>query len=300
MPFGLSLSGNVSKEKTTNNRTFNNTTTPIVPDWASGLVQRGAERVDGLFGLDPAGQVAPANPLLLKAADAAGALDGGAGADTSWLKPFMDADTPFASGGKAYNYVDQYLNPYLREVVDSSAADLDTQAGQVRAQQALDLAGSGAFGGSGAALTQSMTEGELARARASTLSGLRSRAYETALDAAAGDAGRATQARIANAQVKLQDQGQKADFGFQALQQQLAAGANQRANIATQADLAGALRSIDQEQRSAPVTNAQQIVALLSGLPISLFTGQSEQGTSRETGTKKTTGVTLGAEAKFG
>ena len=97
----------------------------------------------------------------------------------------------------------------------------------------------------------------------------------------------------------MQDQGQKADLGFRALQQQLAAGANQRANIATQADLAGALRGIDQEQRSAPMTNAQQIVALLSGLPINLFTGQNQQGTSRETSTKKSSGVTVGAKAEF-
>ena len=293
MPFGikLGLSANKSKTTTTQNKSFSNTTTPVAPDWATGLVQRGAGRVEGLFDLDLRSQTAPPNALLNQAAGSAASLTGGTAGDTSWLKPQIGTATPFASGGKAYDFVDRYLNPYLTEVVGASAADFDANSGRVRAQQALDLAGSGAFGGSGAALTQSMTEGELARARGATLSGLRSRGYETALGAASGDADRATQARISNAQLKLQDQAQQVDFGFQAQQQQLVAEASQRANIATQTQVGGAMRTIDQEQRSAPVTNAQQIVALLSGLPISLFTGQSEQGTSTEAGASKTKGV---------
>src|SRR5204863_7838261 len=121
--------------------------------------------------------IAPADPLQTRAGESAAGLTGtpwnydaaadltrGA-ANTTWLDPYMSADTPFASGGKAYDYIDRYQNPFLHEVVDTSAADLDARAGQVRAQQSLDLAGSGAFGGSGAALTQSMSEGESARAR---------------------------------------------------------------------------------------------------------------------------------------
>ncbi len=168
--FGFSLSGSAQKSKTTTDTTnsFTNTTTRNVPQWGSDLVEKGAARVGELFNLDPGGQVAPTNALLTGAAGSAAGLSGSGVADTSWLNPYMAADTPFASGGKAYDYVGRYLNPYLSEVVDASAADMDAQAGTVRAQQALDLAGSGAFGGSGAALTQSMTEGELARARGAT------------------------------------------------------------------------------------------------------------------------------------
>ena len=300
--FGFTLSGSAEKSKSTRDttNTFTNTTTRNVPQWGRDLVEKGAARVGELFDLDPASQVAPANSQILDAAQAAANLPTSASADTSWLKPYMSADTPFASGGKAYDYVDRYLNPYLKNVVDASASDLDAQAGQVRAQQALDLAGSGAFGGSGAALTQSMTEGELARARATTLSGLRSHAYDTALGAAAGDADRATQARISNAQIKLQDQGQKVGFGFQDQQQQLAAQANARANIATQADLGQTLRGIDQQERGAAVTNAQQITALLSGLPIDLFSGTTEQGTSAGTEVTKSKGVKVGGSISGG
>jgi hypothetical protein len=325
MVFGFSLSGSSSNSKTTtkNTGTFNNTTTPIVPDWAKDPVQRAAGRIGGLLNLEPSSLIAPAHALQQKAADGAAALgdaqqdfsaarnltEGAAKAD--WLNPYMAADRLVVSGGKAYDWIDRYKNPYMNEVVDSSAADLDAQAGQVRAQQALDLAGSGAFGGSGAALTQSMTEGELARARASALSGLRSRAFETALGAAAGDADRATQARIANAQNSLQDRAQKVGFGLQSAQQQLQAGqqlanlagndaANQRANIAAQLATGDAMRGVNQQQLLAPVTSAEQIVGLLNNLPIGLFTGQNQQGVSTETGVSKTKGSTIGGSISGG
>lgn len=304
MPFGISLGGNASKSKTTTSNTSatNRTTTPNVPEWGSNLVQRGAQRLGGLFDLDPAERVAPSNGLLDQAAGGAGALSTGAAGNGDWLKPYMEADTPFASGGKARDYVGAYLNPYLKDVVDASAADFDASAGQVRAQQALDLAGAGAFGGSGSALTRSLTEGELSRGRASTLAGLRSRGWETALGAAAGDADRATQARISNAHVRLQDQAQKVGFGFQGRQQALAANADQRANIATQAELGGLMRGIETERRAAPVTTTGQIVAMLSGLPISLFTGESEAETTASSGTSKTkqVGVSASVPGKIG
>ncbi|WP_293907468.1 hypothetical protein [Phenylobacterium sp.] len=319
---GFTFSADAQKTKSTTNSsgTFNNTTTPIVPEWASSLTQGVAGRVGGLLSGDPQSLIAPVQGLQSQAAAGAANLtgmdfnyDGAAdltrgAARTSWLDPHMSADTPFASGGKAYDYVDRYLNPYLNQVVDSSSADLDAHAGQVRAQQSLDLAGAGAFGGSGAALTQSLTEGELARARASTLSGLRSQAYNTALGAAGGDADRATQARIANAQTALQDRAQKVGFGFQGQQQQLQA-ANQlyqlsnahdenlRGNIATQAGIGAALRGVDTETRQAPVTSTQQIVAMLSGLPINLFVGQNEQGTSSQT--VKTSATKVGGGVEF-
>lgn len=280
----LKIGGSKSKTKTTSNSTSNSTTTPVVPQWASSLTQNIAGRVGGLTGLDPQTLVAPAQPLQAQAAAGAASLNAG----SPWLTPYMSSPAPIVAGGKAYNYVDRYLNPYLKDVVDTSAADFDAQAGQVRAQQSLDLAGSGAFGGSGAALTQSMTEGELARARASTLSGLRSRGYETALGAAAGDADRATQARITNAQTALQNRAQQVGWGFQA-------DTNARANIETQAGLGEALRGVDQQQRQAPVSNTQQLVAMLQGLPIGLFTGEQKAGTEKTVGTNKTTEMHLDA-----
>jgi hypothetical protein len=323
MPFGFNLGADIKKSTTNATGTFNTTTTPIVPDWASSLTQGVAGRVGGLVGQDPNGLVAPVHALQQRGADQAAGLGNVAfnydaaadltrgAANTSWLQPYTSSDTPFASGGKASDYVNRYVNPYLGQVVDSTASDLDADAGRVRAQQSLDLARSGAFGGSGAALTQSLTEGELARARATTLGGLRSHAYDAALGAAGGDADRATQARINNAQLALQDRAQKVGFGFQGQQQQLQAGNqlaqlsnamedNTRANVATQTGVGGALRDADQQQRQAPVTSTQQLVAMLSGLPINLFVGQNEQGTRTENSTTKSSGAELKVSGPLG
>lgn len=318
----FSFGGSASHTATVTNKNANSTTTPIVPEWAGNLIQGAAGRVNSLLGVDPQSLVAPVHDLQAQAGRGAANLSGspwnydaaasltGSAANTSWLDGYTAMPTPFASGGKASDYVGNYLNPYLRNVVDATSADLDTHDGQVRAQQALSLAGSGAFGGSGAALTQSMTEGELARARATTLGGLRSQAYDTALTAAGGDAERATQARMANAQTALQDRAQKVGWNFQSQQQQLAAAnqiagisgaydANQRANIDSQARLGATLRGIETEQRQAPFTSSQQIVAMLSGLPISLFTGQQTQSTEKVTGSQDKFEAHAGIEGPF-
>jgi len=54
-----------------------------------------------------------------------------------------------------------------------------------------------------------------------------------------------------------------------------------------------ALRGIDQEQRGAGAANALQVVALLSGLPIDLLSGTTEQGSSSDSGVSKNKGVRL-------
>ncbi|THD80639.1 MAG: hypothetical protein E7812_07875 [Phenylobacterium sp.] len=301
----LSNTGNVSA--------YNSTTTPTAPAWASDLTQNIAGQVGNLTQLNPQSLVAAAQPLQWQAAAGATNLSGDPwnfdtaanitrqAADTSWTQPYLNASAPSASGGQASQWVGNYMDPYLQQVVGATSADLDASDGRVRAQQALDLAGSGAFGGSGAALTQSMTEGELARARATSIGQLESQGYQSAVNAAAGDADRATQAQVANAQMQLQSQQQKAQLQLQAQQQQLQAAnglvglstaydANQRADIGTQQQVGDDLRNINQQQLQAPVTSTQQIVAMLSGLPIQLFTGQQQSGT--QVGGSSTSGST--------
>lgn len=319
MPFGFNLGASHSETSGTSNTQYNSTTTPVVPQWASDLTQGVAGRVGSLLNYDPQSLVAPANTLQTQAGDAASRLSGSpwnfnaaadlarGAANTSWLDGYMNTPTPIASGGKASDYLSNYMNPYLNDVVNATSADLDAHEGQVRAQQALQLAGSGAFGGSGAALTQSMTEGELARARAATLSGLRSQGFNTALGAAQGDAERATQARLADLQANLQDRQQKVNFGLAGQQQQLAAAnalsglssaydANLRGNIGAQQAVGGDLRGVTQAQDQAPFTSTQQIVAMLQGLPIGLFTGS----TTNSTQNTQTKGSTTGVNASIG
>jgi hypothetical protein len=220
-----------------------------------------------------------------------------------------------------------YMSPYTRDVVDSTLRDFDVDAERTRAQQDLDLAGAGAFGGSGAALTKSMTEGELARARASAASVLRDQAFQRGTALSSEDAARRQQAQALNAQLGLQRSSQNAQMAQEravqnaqltqqdwnqrtsallAAQDQRLRGAdalanvstlydqNMRANIETQAGMGAALRDIDQQQRQAPMTSAQQVVAMLSGLPIGLFTG--EQTSSNQSSEQFSDSL----DAKFG
>ncbi|MFN9925589.1 MAG: hypothetical protein ACK53I_01465, partial [Phenylobacterium sp.] len=116
---------------------------------------------------------------------------------------------------------------------------------------------------------------------------------------------RATQARIANAQLALHDRALKIALaeGLGARQLTvadqlagLASGldANRRANIEALGAVGAAQRGIEQAQLSAPLTSTQQIVAMLQGLPIGLFAGETEAGVKSDQSVEKTKGVTLG------
>src|SRR5258708_3928609 len=160
----LKIGGSKSNSSGSSNTQTNSTTTPIVPDWASSLTQNVAGRVGGLLDNNPQSLVAPANYLQNLAGANATNLSG-----TPWdydaaaelTGAVANADTPSIAGN-----ISQFMNPYLKQVVGATSADLDANDGRVRAQQALDLARSGRFGGSGGALTQAAPGGERARGRA--------------------------------------------------------------------------------------------------------------------------------------
>jgi hypothetical protein len=277
----LKIGGSKSSTSGTSNTTTNSTTTPNVPEWASSLTQNVAGRVGGLLGADPQSLVAPANYLQNLAGANATNLSG-----TPWdydaalnlTGAVANSDTPSIADN-----IGQLMNPYLKQVVGATSADLDANDAKVRAQQALDLAGSGAFGGSGAALTQSATEGELARARATTLGTLRSQGFAQALGGA-----------TSQAQLQQQQQAQRLAAAGQFANIAGAYGANQRANIATQTATGDDLRNITQQQDQAPVTSTAQVVAMLNGLPINLFTGQTTNSTASNVSTGSTKGSNWG------
>ena len=102
------------------------------------------------------------------------------------------------------SFMGAYQDPYLRDVVDTTLADFDDNAGQLRARQAAQAAGNKAFGGSRYAIREAQTEGELARGRASTAAGLRSNAFNTAGGLGIADANRVLSADTTNAGNALQ------------------------------------------------------------------------------------------------
>lgn len=274
----LKIGGSKTNSSGSSNTTTSSTTTPNVPDWASSLTRNVAGRVGGLLDNTPQSLVAPANYLQNLAGANATNLSG-----TPWdydaaaqlTGAVANSDTPSIAAN-----LGQFMNPYLKGVVGATSMDLDANDGRVRAQQALDLARSGAFGGSGAALTQSATEGELTRARATTLGALRSQGYAQALSGAASQA-----------QLQQQQQAQRLAAAGQLAAIAGGFGANQRANIATQTATGDDLRNITQQQDQAPVTSTAQIVAMLNGLPINLFTGQTTGGTQSTQTKGQTTNV---------
>jgi hypothetical protein len=303
--------GGAKKTNESGTSSFDKTTTPIVPDWLQQPTQDLVTQNMALGARDPSSYVAGSNPLLDQAQAGAGGLTGTPWAydastdlargvsNTSWADPFVNGDG--GAGAKGSSYIQDYMNPYQKQVVDATSADLTQNEGKVRAQQSLDLARNGAFGGSGAALTRSGTEGELARARASSIGGILSHGFDTAVAAGQGDAGR-----------YLQDQGQRFGFGIDAGNQRLAAGgqiaqnandygANLRANVGVQQGVGDAARGVEQDRLGAPLDLASWQVQNMPPWIQAMF-GEQSSGTGATTGTTSTPfnlGTFFGNNAKL-
>ena len=144
----LKIGGSTSKSNSSTTSQSDRTTTPIVPDWASNLTQSVAGRVGSLVSADPQSWVAPANSLQSQAGVGASGLTG-----SPWnYDGAADLTRGVAASGTPdlASMIPRFQNPYTQDVVNSTLADYDHQAGLTRAQDALNLARSGAFGGSGA------------------------------------------------------------------------------------------------------------------------------------------------------
>ncbi len=303
----------------TDKKTYETKTTPQIPDWLQTSAFDLNARLSSLGAVDPTSYVGPVHPLERQAEAALVGLTGQgpvydeamaltrkvAGAD--WIDAYMSAPSPkvqaqSVAGASLLESLDSYVSPYLRQVISSTLADFDFGAGQTRAQQGLDLMRSGAFGGSGAALTRSMTEEGIARARASTVAGLRDQAFTRAAGLSSEDASRrqdaqtlnaqlAAQADQTNAELYLKDTAQKVSLGLEAGDQSLRAagqlgdlatsGQTQvRANAAALAELGGTLRSVETATRKAPLDLTSWQIGAFSGLNPGLFSGKTETGSS--------------------
>lgn len=311
----------------TDSQSGTSSATPTNPDFVSTIMRSIADGGVDLAAADPKSYIAGPNALQTRAGAVAGSLGGSPynfdaaadldrqAADTSYATPLMNADPLTVSGGKASQFMQNYMDPALQQEVGASEAAFDNNAAQTKAQQALDLAKSGAFGGSGAGVAQGVTNGQLALARGQLDAGLRQTAFNQALQGGESDAANATAAREANAANNLQEQQIKAALGNQVAQQQINAGnaltgtstafdANQRANAGSQADIGSILQQISQSQASAPLALQQYLQQLFSGLPLNLLHGetdttnqtgaQNQSGTQTQSGTSNGTGDSSG------
>lgn len=281
------LSGSKTKSSSSGTEDYSKTSTPNVPDWFAQPTQSLVGRLNTLGATDPASLVSGTDPLQAQAAAGASQLGSDA---ASWIEKLMNKPAPTVQAESLLTNLESYYNPFREEVTDKAMTDFDANAGRTRAMQDLDLAGSGAFGGSGAAITKSLTEGELARARGSELSGLLAEMFNTSTGLSNSDAARRQAANEANASLDMQTRAQKAQLGF-------GRDESERANIATQAGIGEMLRGIDTEQRRAPFDLQDWLAQNLASLNPALFTGQSETGSSKTTGKSK--GTSIGASAGF-
>jgi hypothetical protein len=281
------------KTKTSSTETSHSVTTPNNPEWVTSGAQSLGAGIQRLGGMDPTSFVAPLSDLEKQAAQGASGLSanrGGAadqaGSD-AWFSKLMSTPAPAASSASLLDNLSAYYNPYRDQVTNAATADFDAEAGRTRAAQDLALAGQGAFGGSGAALTKSLTEGELARARNTQVSKLLSDMFTTSAGLSSQDADRRQQASLANAQLAQQNNQFQAQYA-------LDRDANDRANYAGQAALGQQLRGVDQATRLAPVTALGQQVDMFSGLPLSLFQGTTTDSNGTRNSTETTSGGTFG------
>lgn len=286
------------KTKTNETTTSHNVTAPTNPEWVTNMAQSLDLGIQRIGGASPYDYVAPVSALERQAEGGAAGLSGlrGGNAQTvgsdAWFSSLLSGGAPSVGSASLLDNLSAYYNPYREQVIDAASADFDANAGRTRAAQDLAIAGQGAFGGSGAALARSQTEGELARARSSGLAQMLSEMFTTSAGLSGQDADRRQQASAANAQLALQDSQMK----LQAAQDRAN---NNRADITTQAALGAQIRGVDDQIRKAPITTLASQIDMFSGLPLALFKGQVEDGTGTSNRTTRETGASLGEIAQL-
>jgi len=297
------------KTKQTTTQQQHTVTTPTNPTWVTDANQGLSKKIMDLGNVDPYSLVAGPTALQNQAVKSASSL----GADTSKWDSLVNMQTPVigqqsvtnttANAASLLDNLKAYMSPYTNDVVKSTLAGFDQNAGMTQAQQQLDLARSGAFGGSGAAITQSMTNQGLAMARAQQEAGLRDQAFNTGAGLSNMDANRFQEANMANAQMEAQAKALNANLAYQTQAQNAALAlqgrgqtadmlmngdANARQNIQLQGVLGSDMRSIDQARLNAPTDLLKTQVALNAGIPANLFRGETSDMNGTSTTTSKT------------
>ena len=315
------------KTKSSSQSTSTATRTPINPEWVTSGLEGLGGKIMGLANENPRKFVAGASPLQTRAFVDAAKLKtsprfnqagdifnqvAGAGANTYEAQGYdaerFDAERFNASS--LLEGLDKYMSPYTGDVVNTALADYDFGAGETRANQALDEARSGAFGGSGAAITRALTEDSLTRGRGTLSAGLRDTAFTRGAGLSATDAGFRNQAAAANAAAanqaaafRAQAENEAGRFNAGAMETALARqlsaggalgslgaqeGADTRANVALQGQMGADQRAIVQAQAAAPLSVLQALSGTFSGLPLNLLSGETATENRTASGTEKT------------
>jgi hypothetical protein len=103
---------------------------------------------------------------------------------------------PGVSVGTAVGGIEQYMNPYTQQVVDTTMGDLERQRQMQMNTLGAQASAAGAFGGSRQGVAEALTNEAFARQGAQTAAQLRQQGFGTALTAAQQDAQNRLQAQL--------------------------------------------------------------------------------------------------------
>lgn len=255
-----------SNKKTTTKETA--TTERTNPAWVTDALSGFTGKVSGLLDNNPDDYVAPANPLQTQAGAAAAGLGG-------WKDIAQGATGPTSrvTGSSLLTGLDDYMSPYRQDVVDTTLADFDANAGATRAAQAAAGARNSAFGGSRFGVAEAATEEGLGRARATADAALRDSMFNTGASLSNMDAGRRQEASIANQRAEAADLDRRLNAAS-------LMGSGERSDAELQMGIGGALRDIDGEERQSELGLLGAVGGLLGEGQYGLFNGSNSTGTS--------------------
>jgi hypothetical protein len=141
----------------------------------------------------------------------------------------LDPSTAQSGFGQPQNTLQQYMNPYMQNVVDRQQSDAARQAAIAGQTQQAQAARSGAFGGSGDYLMRGQAAGNLARQKGD----IQAKGLQDAYSQAMGQFNTEQQARQQAAQLREQSSQFGAGLGLQGLQTALS-GANTMGQLGQQ------------------------------------------------------------------
>lgn len=319
----------MSKSKTSGTQTA--TTTPTNPQWVTDGAQGLSGMITGLAGKDPQSFVAGPSALQNQQFGLAGIMGGnasgqltGASSAASGLANYnpqqiqaaQNGDQAHVQGQTAYGGIQNYMNPYTENVINAGLQDNERSRQMQRISTGDQFQAANAFGGSRQGVENAETNSAYDRNAQSLISNQLSQGYGQALQASQSDADRAQQAGIFNA--GADNAAGMANTGYQ----QQASLANQSADLAgagvrgqgasqlQQLGLSGydalngagaTQQGIAQNQAGAPLTLAQILSGSYGSLPLNLFQGSNQTGTSTGTSTGSlldTAGKVVGTAAK--
>lgn len=273
----------MSKSSTTNsssntNGTTSLTQTPTNPAWVDNGLSTLGGAVTNLAGQDPYSFVAGPNALQSQAGTTAAGLtpNNGMYAGSNDLATSVGQ----SSAPDIASLMNQFKNPWQKQVVDSTLQGFDQNAGYSRAADTLAKAGDSTFGGSAGAIQTALNEQNIAQQRAQLQGGLETQGFDTALGGATSQAG-LIQNQLA------QRLGAAGQLTNNANSQTTAA----TQDLSTQSGIGALLQQIQQAQAGAPINSLGSISSIMSGLPLGLEHGTNSNGTntSNTTGTSTTT-----------